>query len=253
MDKMIHVALNNMKNIRNETVLQAQNIANISVSGYRRDISAQGGSSFLEAMGEFSSRAYVPPSGKSHFSNAPGLVTETGAELDLAFINDGYFYIQPDNGAPALSRRGDLKLNADRILVNGADQKVLDSSGAEIFIPEYRYISIGKFGEITIEPAGGLPGVKEVVAEIGITTAAGADLSKEGTGFIRMSDGSALPAPDQLGQVVQGSIEGSNVNTVDELVSSIDTQRAFEIAVKFVKQAQEIDERGTEIMRMPNV
>ena len=38
MDKMIHVALNNMKNIRNETVLQAQNIANISVSGYRRDI-----------------------------------------------------------------------------------------------------------------------------------------------------------------------------------------------------------------------
>ena len=68
-----------------------------------------------------------------------------------------------------------------------------------------------------------------------------------------MSDGSALPAPDQLGQIVQGSIEGSNVNTVDELVSSIDTQRAFEIAVKFVKQAQEIDERGTEIMRMPNV
>jgi flagellar basal-body rod protein FlgF len=67
MDKMIHVALNNMKNIRNETVLQAQNIANISVSGYRRDISAQGGSSFLEAMGEFSSRAYVAPFGKITF------------------------------------------------------------------------------------------------------------------------------------------------------------------------------------------
>ena len=253
MDKMIHVALNNMKNIRNETVLQAQNIANISVSGYRRDISAQGGSSFLEAMGEFSSRAYVAPFDKAHFSNAPGLTTETGNEMDVAFVNSGYFYIQPENGGPALSRRGDLKLNADRILVNGADQKVLDSSGGEITIPEYRYISFGKFGEITIEPAVGLPGEKEVVAQLGITTAVGADLSKDKSSLIRMHDGSALPAPDQLGQIVQGSIEGSNVNTVDELVSSIDTQRAFEIAVKFVKQAQEIDERGTEIMRMPNV
>ena len=53
--------------------------------------------------------------------------------------------------------------------------------------------------------------------------------------------------------MVQGYLEGSNVNTVQELIENMQRQRTFELNVRMISVAREIDEAGTsKVLRMPN-
>ena len=60
-----------------------------------------------------------------------------------------------------------------------------------------------------------------------------------------------MPAADPQVKIVQGMLEAANVNSVEELVSSMELQRQFEISIKFISLAKEIDEGGSQLMRMP--
>jgi flagellar basal-body rod protein FlgF len=60
-----------------------------------------------------------------------------------------------------------------------------------------------------------------------------------------------VPALDQKVKLVQGMLEAANVNSVEELVSSMELQRQFEISIKFISLSQELDEGGSQLMRMP--
>ena len=75
--------------------------------------------------------------------------------------------------------------------------------------------------------------------------------SKTIDGFVRPIDGS-VPATDNRTILLSGFLEGSNVKSVDELVTGIDQSRAYEINVKFISTAQEIDEASASLMRMPS-
>jgi len=46
-------------------------------------------------------------------------------------------------------------------------------------------------------------------------------------------------------------LEGSNVNAIEEMVLNMDMQRQFEMAVKLIKQAEDIDKAGTRLMSLP--
>jgi len=75
-------------------------------------------------------------------------------------------------------------------------------------------------------------------------------LTKSLDGKIRNFDGS-IPDADQSGLFAQGVLEGSNVNAIEEMVFNMDMQRQFEINVKLIKQAEEIDKSGTKLMSLP--
>ena len=60
-----------------------------------------------------------------------------------------------------------------------------------------------------------------------------------------------MPDPDQSGIFSQGVLEGSNVNAIEEMIFNIDMQRQFEINVKLIKRAEEIDKAGTKLMSLP--
>ena len=50
---------------------------------------------------------------------------------------------------------------------------------------------------------------------------------------------------------MQGALEGSNVNATEELISSIELQRSFELNIRMISTAKEIDEAGSRLLRMP--
>ena len=50
---------------------------------------------------------------------------------------------------------------------------------------------------------------------------------------------------------MQGALEGSNVNATEELISSIDLKRSFELNMRVVSTAKELDEAGTRLLAMP--
>ena len=251
MDRMIYVALNTMKGLRDDRTVIAQNLANANTPGFRRDLTPARDARFLEAFGNHQSRAFMQSTDTALFSQIPGPIQETGQSLDLAIREDGYFYISPRNGGePALSRRGDLRLDPERQLTDGAGNRVLDPGGAPITLPSFREIAIDEAGVILIEPTAAPPGTQVIAGQIATTLAKDTPLKKSADGHIRGIDG-ALPEPDQRGRITQGAREASNVDTITSLVRNIETQRQFEINVRLIAVAQEIDEAGSRLLQVP--
>jgi flagellar basal-body rod protein FlgF len=89
------------------------------------------------------------------------------------------------------------------------------------------------------------------VGTIATTNASAANMIKGLDGQIRPPPGTQLPQPNQGGRIAQGALEGSNVNATEELISSIELQRAFELNIRMISTAKEIDEAGSRLLRMP--
>lgn len=253
MDKLIHTALNSIAHIRGAQIANAQNLANQTVPGFRRDIMPEGQAFVMEDQGVLQSRAYQIPEEHAAFSDLAGFINQTGEPLDLAIANEGWFYIRPDEGqgGPALTRRGDMRITPDGALVTGAGEAVLDQGLQPITIPPFRSIVVNELGAITIEPLDGAPGERVEVATIATTRAQNANLIKGLDGHIRPPQGTPLPPPDQSGRIAQGALEGSNVNATEELISSIELQRSFELNIRMISTAKELDEAGSRLLRMP--
>lgn len=252
MDRFIHTALNAIGNLRGVQAVSAQNLANQNVPGFRRDFIAEGTSFTLEDDGALSPRAFQMDREEAGFSTLSGFLDKTGEPLDIAISDEGWFYVQPDSGGPpALTRRGDLQVGLDGALVNGAGEAILSQAMQPIILPPHRNLVIDEVGRITIEPLDGAPGERVEAAMIGTTKATGIKLVKGEDGQIRPITG-PLPRPDQTAKVVQGALEGSNVNPTEELINSIDLQRSFELNMRMVTTAKEIDEAGSRLMRMPD-
>jgi flagellar basal-body rod protein FlgF len=250
MDRSIYTALNSMNILRDNQAVTAQNLANISVTGYRKDVSINFSSVYLDRDKGIDPRvmALQEPGG---FDNTPGPMQQTGAPLDLAVDGNGYFIVKPANGEVSLSRRGDFTVSADGTLRDGTGTQPLSTDLQPIIVPPHRRISVSGDGIINIEPLNGPIGQTIRVAQLATTFGSEVPLAKTIDGFVRPVDGS-VPEPDNRTLLLSGFLEGSNVKSVDELVSGIEQSRAYEINVKFVTTAKEIDEATASLMRMPS-
>ena len=251
MDKSIFTALNSMQILKNNQSVVSQNLSNTNVVGYKKDIQANFGSVYLDREKGIDPRVFAF-SDVGAFDNSQGPLKPSERKLDLAIDGDGYFIVKPDGGKLALSRRGDLKVGIDGTLRDNAGAQIFSVDLEPIEIPPYRNISIADDGIITIEPLNAEPGEQVVVGQIASTKGSEeVKLVKSLDGFIRTEDG-GVPEPDQQSRIVSGFLEGSNVKSVDELVSGIEQSRSYEINVKFITTAKELDEAGSSLMRMPN-
>lgn len=252
MDRLIYTALNSLANLRGAQIATAQNLANQNVPGFRRDYLPEGQAFVLEEQGDLQARAFQVPEENAAFSRQAGFLNQTDQPLDIALADKGWFYVRPETGgAPALTRRGDLQVASDGILRTGAGDAILDQGLQPIEVPPFRSLTVNEIGTISIEPLDGEPGERVEIATIATTLAPGAILTKGLDGQIRPADGRPVPAPDQGGKVLQGVLEGSNVNSTEELITSIDIQRSFELNLRLISSAKELDEAGTRLLRMP--
>lgn len=251
MDRLIHTVGNALTNIRDRQLITAQNLSNLSVPGYRRDLQGQGQSLFLQAPGTTTTRAFQIPGEAYAFAQQSGFLDQTAEPLDIAIPDRGYFYVKPEQGEPALSRRGDLRVDLQGNLLNGAGEAVLDTAQQPIVLPPYRDIVIDDLGQISITAPDAADGQRTVVATLAtVVPAEGEALRKGLDGQIRRPDGT-LPPPDQQARVLQGVLEHSNVNPTEELISSIDEQRRFELNMRLVSEAKSLDEAGSRLLRLP--
>ena len=227
MDRLAQTALSAIRQMQDLKYDLAHNLANVNVPGFRRDLPNEGGAGFLEQLDQLTAK--VLP-----------------LETDVAVLNDAYFYVQPDNGQVALSRRGDFSVDALNQLVNGAGDLVLSDGLAPIVLPPFTSISITDIGEVLVQQPGAPIGELTNVGFIGSTTSELDQLTKSLDGQIRKADGT-VPDPDQTGKFGQGYLEGSNVNAIEELVKNLDMQRQFEINVKLIKKASASDSARTHL------
>ena len=252
MDRNIHIALNSIRNISSELRVNAQNMANVNVPGFRADLAVTRQANFLAAFDQFQSRVYSQQADQALFSEEAGNLQNTGENMDAAIRGDGYFFIKPATGGEtALSRRGDMTFDAERFLTDGAGNRFLDTGLEPIQLPPTRRIVIAETGQIQMELLGTPEGTLVPGPIIGTTMAENILLNKSLDGHIRPINLDDFPGPDQRARISQGFLESSNVNTISALVQNIESQRNFELSVKLIALGKEIDEAGSRLMRMP--
>jgi flagellar basal-body rod protein FlgG len=165
----------------------------------------------------------------------------TGNDLDLAIEGKGFFQVVQPNGETVYTRDGAFKLNAQGEVVN-SDGYLLEPG---ITVPEDTTgISVGADGTVSVVRPGqtGLSEVGQIVL-VRFTNPAG--LMSLGRNAAMPTDASGdpiegIPGEDGLGTLTQGSLEISNVNIVEEMVSMIVAQRAYEINSKAIQASDDM-------------
>jgi len=255
MDKLIHTALNSLNSARIRQNVSSQNLSNAQVPGFRGDeIGGRFGSIFLESDSTLSTRVFTKRSEAGLFSDQQGELRQTGQPSDVAIIGDGYFLIEGKSGELAMSRRGDLTIALDKTLRNGADEVVLDTSLTPIIMPPFKKLSISESGQIYIQPVGAPDGTRVLVNQIALTSGQDIELGKDTDGAIRPKGDFVREQfnPDQNVRLKQGYLETSNVSVFDELINNVEIQKQYQLNVKLISLAKELDEAGSALMRLPN-
>ena len=217
MDRLAQTALSALRQMQDNKFDLAHNLANVNVPGFRRDLPNEGNAGFLKELEKLSAKVLPVETEVRKFSNESGQLQNTGLETDVAVLNDGFFYIQQENGEIALSRRGDLGLNAQNQLVNGVGDLVLSDGLEPIILPNFTSMSITDIGEVLVQQAGAPDGQLTSVGFIGSTSSEIDQLVKSLDGNIRKPDGT-VPAADQTARFGQGFLESSNVSAIEELI-----------------------------------
>ena len=173
--------------------------------------------------------------------HAQGNLSQTGNALDVAINGRGFFEVLMPDGSSAYTRDGSFQINAQGELVTNAGYPVQPG----IQLPEgTQSVTIGADGTVSVQ----ITGQPEAV-QVGALTLADfvnpAGLQAKGENLF-VETGASGPAqqgaPGQggLGSTMQGALESSNVNVVEELVSMIETQRAYETNAKAISTTDQM-------------
>lgn len=247
MDRLIYTALSGMRGAMARQTSTANNLANANTTGFRAEMSSAT-AVWLRGPG-LESR--VPTSQQVVAADmAPGSVTDTGRDLDVAMQGDALLAVQADDGSEAYTRRGDLQVSPTGVVTTGDGHPVL-GDGGPLTLPPADSIRIADDGAIWIVPAGGDPNQPQQVDRLKLASPAGSHVQKGLDGLFRVADGGALPS-DPDARLTPHSLEGSNVNTSQTLIDMIEASRSWDMQLQLVTQAREMDTSAADLMRLPN-
>jgi flagellar basal-body rod protein FlgG len=230
----------------------ANNLANVNTTGYKK------------SHAEFQDLLYesVVPAGRGSGDSAPsrveighgvkmvatnktfsqGLIKQTSNPLDLMIEGDGFFQVRLPDGTVGYTRDGSFKLDAERNMVTATGYRL----EPPIQVPlDATDVSIARDGTISVLLAGDTSTVQDLgKIELAKFPNSGGLSSRGGNVFMESpaSGNPQLTNPglEGIGEVAAGYLEMSNVETVEELVSMISAQRAYELNAKTISMSDDM-------------
>lgn len=245
MDSLVYTAASGVADLSLSQTIATNNLANASTPGFRGDFSASL-SKYLTGQG-LDSRVFAAGQ-QQGVDLSQGSIEYTGNSLDFAVNGEGWIAVIGDLGSEGYTRRGDLRVDEFGQLLNGAGDQVLGESGP-IALPPFSELEIGTDGTISIVPLGEGPATLAVVDRIKLVNLDPAGLQKSQDGLIRPPGDEIAPA-DASVRLISGSLESSNVNPLTSMVEMIEMSRRFEMHIKMMSTAEELDEHSAQIMRL---
>jgi flagellar basal-body rod protein FlgF len=228
MDRMIYLSMSGAKSTMQRQDVLANNLANVSTSGFRAELQAFRA---VPVLGSGASTRVYALESTPGYDPSPGVVTATGRNLDVAMRGNAWLAIQGLDGTEAYTRGGSLDVSADGTLTTRGGLTVL-GDGGPIQVPANSEVSVGADGTVSARAANGrstpVGRLKLVTPEVA--------LQRGEDGLFRGADGE-LPA-DATARVQDGALESSNVNPVEAMVSMIAAARQFEAQMKMIQTAQ---------------
>lgn len=222
MDAAGYVTLTRQSGLMQEMQVVANNIANISTTGFRRE-----GVTFAEYVARLEGGPSLSMANASarNIDLSQAGISQTGGAFDFAIQGEGFFMVETPNG-PRLTRAGSFTPSAEGELVNPDGHRLLDQGGTPIFVPP-------DAGVVAMAADGTLSAAGKPLARVGLWSPADPNdlLHQEGTLFLA----TGAVEPDENAQILQGFVEESNVNPVSEIARMIAVQRAYEMGQTFLE------------------
>jgi flagellar basal-body rod protein FlgG len=231
----------------------ANNLANVNTTGFKK-----GRASFEDLLyqnvrqpgGQSTQNTQLPSGlmlgtgvrvGSTEKIFTQGNIVQTGNNLDMAIQGQGFFQILMPDGSTAYTRDGSFQLDSNGQLVTSNGYPLQPA----ITVPaNTKSITIGSDGTVSATVAGsntptqiGTVQLSNFINPAGLQPI-GQNLFQETAASGAAQSGT--PGLTGLGTLQQGSLETSNVNTVESLVNMIETQRAYEINSKAISTTDQM-------------
>jgi len=253
MNRSLWIAKSGMEGQQFKLDTISNNLANVGTNGFKR-----GGVVFedlmydsLRSAGTASSDQTQLPTGlqvglgtrvsASTRNFSQGNLQQTGNNFDLAIKGQGFFQIQLPDGSTAYTRDGSFQLDASGQVVTAAGYALQPG----ITVPANALsVSIAADGTVNATVPG--QAQPQSLGQLQLATFVNpGGLDPRGQNLYAESAASGTPttgAPgaDGRGALMQGHVEGSNVNVVEELVAMIATQRAYELNSKAIQTTDQM-------------
>lgn len=225
MDAAGYATLNRQSGLMREMGVVANNIANASTTGFRREGVVF--SEFVAALDQDPSLSMAHASGR-HVDLSQSTLSQTGGQFDLAIQGEGFFLIETPQGQ-RLTRAGSFTPSAEGELVTPDGYRLLDAGGAPIFVPpDAKGVAVAADGTLS---ANGQP-----IAQVGLWQPADPLSLRHQAGTLFAAD---AVEPSEGATVMQEMLEDSNVEPVSEIARMIEVQRAYELGQKFLDAEDE--------------
>jgi len=231
----------------------SHNLANVSTTGYKRatavfeDLMYQN----LRQVGSANTEQSQLPTGlhlglgvrtvATSRSFAQGTIQQSGNSLDVAIQGNGFFQISMPDGSTQYTRDGSFQLDNQGRLVTANGLPVANG----ITVPaNTKSITIASNGDVTANVAGNTaPQPVGTISMANFINPAG--LEPQGQNLFAETPASgqpttAAPSTNGMGSLSQGFLETSNVNVVQELITMIQTQRAYEMNSKAIQTSDQM-------------
>lgn len=243
MDRLIYTAMTGAKHAFLQQAGVAQNLANVSTTGYRamehkfRAVPVQG-----EGL---PTRAFVVDASVADvFDQGPMMAT--GRPLDVAVKGAGWIAVEGPDGSEAYTRAGNLQTTANGQLQTAGGLNVM-GEGGPLAIPPDNRISIAPDGTVSVVPLFGTPNNVNVVGRIKLVNPPENELVRGGDGLFRLKGGNPANADESV-KLAPETLEGSNVNPVDSMVNMISLARQFEMQIKMLTTADANAKQASQII-----
>ncbi|MCR5720433.1 MAG: flagellar hook-basal body protein [Lachnospiraceae bacterium] len=189
-----------------------------------------------------------------------GSLLESNSDTAFALDGAGFFAVKGRDGVTHYTRNGDFQFtlaSGGNMLATKEGLPVLDSAGKEIILDKTymtNRLTVSATGEICYPDASNNP--QPIGIQIGVFQFDNPNgLVKEGESLYTQSAASGEPRNEatdpavEKTKVIQGYLEGSNVQVVDEMVNMIVAQRAYELNSKAITASDEMMQQANNLRR----
>jgi flagellar basal-body rod protein FlgF len=243
MDRLIYTAMTGASQVLQQQGAVSQNLANANTTGFRAELSTFRA---VPLVGEgLATRTFVVDSTPGSDFTPAGL-QQTGRPLDVGIQGDGWIAVQGLDGKEAYTRNGSFQVTSNGVLQTRAGLNVLGDSGP-ITLPPDTEVSIAKDGTISTVPSGTQTAAVVVVGRLKLVNPPEATLERGGDALFHLKSGGVASADSKV-QLAAGSVEGSNVNTVEEMVNMITLARKFDMQMKMLQSADNNAQKSGSIL-----
>ncbi|MBX3620527.1 MAG: flagellar basal-body rod protein FlgF [Rhizobacter sp.] len=239
MDRMIYLSMSGAKAMMQRQDTLANNLANVSTPGFRAELQAFRA---VPVLGSGASTRVYTLETTPGYDSSPGVISNTGRNLDVAVQGKSWLTVQALDGTEAYTRGGAFDISSDGTLVTRSGLPVM-GDGGPIQVPANSEVSIGNDG--TISARNATTGKTTAVGKLKLVTPEAA-LERGEDGLFRAPEGEL--AADPNARVQDGALEGSNVSAVETMVSMIAAARQFEAQMKMMQTAEGDEKAAAQLL-----